>query len=263
MPGIFGLLTPVDPRDTYPINDPKYQIGGFRDVQTITDRNAISEERRRAGMFCYVVQQNRLYILGSGLTNSDWEIFDVSQNIPSSISFEELRISTSTSGVIADSGNLNDVNINNFSNISFTEASSISGLYANIGDNGKLLFIHNLGSDTLILKNDSSDSLEGNRIYTGINNDVSILPNASMLLQYLTTDLHWRIISGIGNSNFSKRINFSSVSSVTINHNLGYLPNIFLFDISGVEAFAQVNYVNDNQVILTFNKNESGYVILK
>ena len=262
MPGIFGLLTPVDIRDTYAINDPKYQIGGFRDVQSINDRNAISEERRRAGMFCFVVDQNKLYILGPGLTNSDWEIFDISQNLPASVSFEELRISN-VSGVISDAGNLNDVNINNFSNISFTEASTVSGFYANLSDNGKLLFVHNLGSDTLILKNDSSDSLDGNRIYTGINNDVSILPNASMLLQYLTQDLHWRIISGIGNSNFSKRINFSNVNSVTINHNLGYLPTIFLFDSSGVEAFAQINYVNDNQAILTFNKNESGYVILK
>jgi hypothetical protein len=262
MPGIFGLLTPVDPRDTYAINDPKYQIGGFRDVETIADRNAISEERRRAGMFCYVRSNNVLYILGDGLTNSDWTTFDVSSNIPNSISFEELRISA-VSGIIEDVGNLNDVNISNFSNISFTNASTLSGFYANLNDNGKLLFIHNLGSDTLILKNDSNDSLEGNRIYTGINNDVSILPNSAMLLQYITSDLHWRIISGIGNSNFSKRIDFNNVNSVTINHNLGYLPTIFLFDSSGIEAFAQINYVNNNQVILTFNKNESGYVILK
>jgi hypothetical protein len=107
MPGIFGLLTPVDPRDTYAINDPKYQIGGFRDVETIADRNAISEERRRAGMFCYVRSNNILYILGDGLTNSDWTTFDVSSNIPSSISFEELRISA-VSGIIEDVGNLTE-----------------------------------------------------------------------------------------------------------------------------------------------------------
>jgi hypothetical protein len=262
MPGIFGLLTPVDIRDSYAIFDPKYQIGGFRDVETISDRNAISEERRRAGMFCYVRSENILFILGDGLTNSDWELFDVSGNLSGSISFEEVRI-TSSSGTISDSGNLNDVNINNFSTIGFTDAESISGFYANINDNGKLLFVHNLGTDVLTLKNDSSNSLEGNRIFTGINNDVFILPKSAMLLQYLTSDLHWRIISGLGNSNFSKTFNFSNVSSVTINHNLGYLPNIFLFDISGVEAFAQTSYVNDNQLILTFNKNESGYVILK
>ena len=262
MPGILDLLTPVDIRDSYPITDSKYQIGGFREVNDIQGRDSISEERRRAGMFCFVVNQNKLYILGPGLTNSDWEIFDVSQNLPSSVSFEELRVSN-VSGVISDSGNLNDVNVNDISTINFTNASTVSGFYANLSDNGKLLFVHNLGSDTLILKNDSSDSLDGNRIYTGINNDVSILPNSSMLLQYLTSDLHWRIISGIGNSNFSKRINFSNVSSVTINHNLGYFPTIFLFDSSGIEAFAQINYANDNQVILTFNKNESGYVILK
>jgi hypothetical protein len=262
MPGILDLLTPVDIRDLYPITDPKYQIGGFRDVQTISDRNSISQERRRAGMFCYVRSENILYILGDGLTNSDWTTFDPGSNLSNSVSFEEIII-TNSSGVINDSGVLNDVNINNLSTIGFINAESISGFYANINDNGKLLFVHNLGINTLTLKNNSNDSLEGNRIYTGINNDVFILPKSAMLLQYLTSDLHWRIISGIGNSNFSKTINFSNVSLVTINHNLGYLPAIFLFDISGVEAFAQINYVNNNQVILTFNKNESGYVVLK
>lgn len=262
MPGIFGLLTPVDIRDTYAINDPKYQIGGFREVSTINERNSITDERRRVGMFCYVRNENKIYILGAGLTNDDWEIFDVSQNLPSTVNFEELRIS-STSGVNVEVGNLHDVDVNNYSIISFTEASTVSGFYANFSDNGKLLFVHNLGEESLILKNDSSDSLEGNRIYTGINNDISILPNASMLLQYLTDDLHWRIIGGLGSSNFSKRIEFNNVSSVTINHNLGYLPAVYLFDISGVEAFAETNYVNDNQLILNFNKNESGYVILK
>ena len=262
MPGIFGLLTPVDIRDTYPITDPQYQLGGFREVSNINERNLITDERRRVGMFCYVRDQNKLYILGAGLTNDDWEVFDVSQNLPSTVNFEELRI-TSSSGVISDSGNLNDVDVNNFSNVSFTDASTVSGFYANISDNGKLLFVHNLGEESLILKNDSNDSLEGNRIYTGINNDIFILPNASMLLQYLTNDLHWRVIGGLGSSNFSKRINFNNVSSVTINHNLGYLPTVYLFDISGVEAFAETNYVNDNQLILNFNKNESGYVILK
>ena len=262
MPGIFGLLTPVDIRDSYAINDPKYQLGGFREVSNINERNSITDERRRVGMFCYVRSENKLFILGNGLTNNDWEVFDVSQNLPGSINFEEIRIS-SPSGVNVESGNLNDVDINNYSTISFTDASTVSGFYANFSDNGKLLFVHNTGEDSLIIKNDSSDSLEGNRIYTGINNDITILPNSSMLFQYLTSDLHWRVIGAIGSSNFSKRIEFNNVSSVTINHNLGYLPAVYLFDISGIEAFAETNYVNDNQLILNFNKNESGYVILK
>lgn len=262
MPGIFGLLTPVDIRDPYPITDPQYQLGGFREVLNINERNNITDERRRVGMFCYVRDQNKLYILGASLTNDDWEVFDVSQNLPGSINFEEIRVS-SPSGVNVESGNLNDVDVNNYSTISFTDASTVSGFYANLSDNGKLLFVHNTGEDSLIIKNDSSDSLEGNRIYTGINNDITILPNSSMLFQYLTNDLHWRVIGAIGNSNFSKRIEFNNVSSITINHNLGYLPAVYLFDISGVEAFAETNYVNDNQLILNFNKNESGYVILK
>jgi hypothetical protein len=263
MPGIFDLLTPLDVRDTYSITDPIYQKGGWREVAGIAERNAITEERRRAGMFVYVNELKKLFVLGEDLTNAAWSEADLTSNLPSSIKFEELRISSLVS-INTDIGNLDDVNIDAISIIKFTNATSVSGFYANIEDDGKLLFVHNLNDkDILILKNNSIDSLEGNRIYTSINNDINMLPKSGMLLQYIGEDLHWRVIGGLGNGNFNKKFEFTNVNTLTIDHNLGYIPSVFLFDVSGVEAEGQVNYVNENTIILNFNKNETGYVILK
>lgn len=263
MPGIFDLLTPLDVRDTYSITDPIFQKGGWREVLTITERNAITEERRRPGMFVFVVSEKTLYVLGEDISNDGWVVADLTNNIPLTFKFEELKVS-SLVAINNSVGNLDDVDINGISIIKFTDATSVSGFYANIEDDGKLLFVHNL-SDTnvLILKNNSVDSLEGNRIYTSINNDINMLPKSAMLLQYIGEDLHWRVVGGIGNSNFNKKIEFTNVKTFTINHNLGYIPSVFLFDISGIEAEGQVNYVNENTIILNFNKNETGYVILK
>lgn len=263
MPRIFDLLTPLDVRDTYSITDPIFQKGGWREVASIEDRNSIPEERRRPGMFVFVFDQKKLYVLNEDISNFGWSEADLSSNLPASMKLEELKL-TSLISINDSPGNLHDVDINGISIIKFTEATSISGFYANLEDDGKLLFVHNLDDkDILILKNNSEDSLEGNRIYTSINNDVNILPKSAMLLQYIGEDLHWRVVGGLGNSNFSKRIDFNDVNTLTIEHKLGYFPNVFLFDVSGVEAVGQITYLDENTVLLNFNKNETGYVILK
>lgn len=47
---VFGTLVPADSRDTYAVTDPLYQRGGFRVVDEIADRDAITAERREVGM---------------------------------------------------------------------------------------------------------------------------------------------------------------------------------------------------------------------
>lgn len=72
MSGIKGTnvaapIVPFDTGDVYPTHDEQYGLGGFRSVQTISDRNNIPDERKRHGMRVYVwgdVNQNN---------NTDWE----------------------------------------------------------------------------------------------------------------------------------------------------------------------------------------------
>lgn len=64
---VAAPIVPFDSNDTYPTHDDQYGIGGFRSVQTISDRNNIPDERKRPGM--------RVYVWGESdpSNNTDWE----------------------------------------------------------------------------------------------------------------------------------------------------------------------------------------------
>jgi hypothetical protein len=76
---ITGFISPTDTLDTYPVIDPIYGIDGLRSVSGSTEKNAISDARRREGMVVYQ-QSNGVYyqLLASPWTGSesDWEVFN-------------------------------------------------------------------------------------------------------------------------------------------------------------------------------------------
>lgn len=51
---IAALVAPFTTDDTYPTHDSVYGLGGWREVASIEDRNAIPVARTRAGMVVYV-----------------------------------------------------------------------------------------------------------------------------------------------------------------------------------------------------------------
>jgi hypothetical protein len=55
---VAGFISPSDTTDEYPVIDPVYGIGGFREVPDIAARDAIPALRRRHGML--VLTQNNL-----------------------------------------------------------------------------------------------------------------------------------------------------------------------------------------------------------
>lgn len=69
---VTGCLVPCTSADNYPTHDSQYSLGGWHEVETIEQRNAIPAERRRKGMACLVRTENKLYILNNGLTNNSW-----------------------------------------------------------------------------------------------------------------------------------------------------------------------------------------------
>lgn len=75
---VIGFITPTDPSDNYPVIDPLYGIDGFRNVNDLSELNAIPNLRRRAGMVVGVSGGTIYYKLNpapwSG-TTSDWSLF--------------------------------------------------------------------------------------------------------------------------------------------------------------------------------------------
>ena len=67
-----GFFAPSDSTDTYAVTDSIYGRGSWREVANTTERDAITTDRRRAGMAVYVQDIDTIYILKNGITNLNW-----------------------------------------------------------------------------------------------------------------------------------------------------------------------------------------------
>ena len=77
---VAAKIVPGTSEDTFATHDEQYGTGGYRTVQSLTDRNNISQQRRVKGMLVNVLEDNNLYKLKNNPStastqNSDWELF--------------------------------------------------------------------------------------------------------------------------------------------------------------------------------------------
>lgn len=61
---LAAKIVPSDSNDTYPTHVDSYGQGGYRCVATLSERNAISNDRRKPGMLVYVEEDDVVYKLG-------------------------------------------------------------------------------------------------------------------------------------------------------------------------------------------------------
>lgn len=96
---ITGFISPTDSDDTYPVTDPVYGIGGYREVADHAARDAITTERRRAGMLVHTADDEKVWKLAADLTT--WTEFNSGSGTggPADKSFE--IVLTLTTGVFA------------------------------------------------------------------------------------------------------------------------------------------------------------------
>lgn len=72
---VGGFIAPTDSADTYPTHDSRYGIGGYREVDVLTDLDSIPQQRRRAGMLVYVAETNSHFKLHTD--NVSWHAFEL------------------------------------------------------------------------------------------------------------------------------------------------------------------------------------------
>lgn len=74
---VGGFIAPTDSTDVYPTHDELYGKGGFKVVDDITARDAITADRRKEGMLVKVLDAGggspAFYTLVGGITNGDWQ----------------------------------------------------------------------------------------------------------------------------------------------------------------------------------------------
>ena len=71
---VTGFVSPTDEMDTYATHKAQYGYGGHRTVATLTDRDAITDERREEGMTVWVKSTSSEYRLVGGIANANWVI---------------------------------------------------------------------------------------------------------------------------------------------------------------------------------------------
>jgi len=78
---LMGDIVPANVKDTYPMVQSIYVQGGFTAVETleirddydgVLDTTGITRDRRKEGMFVYVIQTAKFYQLQGGIENANW-----------------------------------------------------------------------------------------------------------------------------------------------------------------------------------------------
>lgn len=69
---LTGTINTSSSNDVYPTHSANTGKGGYRSVADVAARDSIPTQRREHGMIVYVQNEDKKYILGAGLTNSDW-----------------------------------------------------------------------------------------------------------------------------------------------------------------------------------------------
>lgn len=78
---IISMIVPTNHADTYATHDSFYGKGGWREVNTIAERDAIPQERRRQGMVVFVKETYKAYILKNSIYNGGWTAFPATEDI--------------------------------------------------------------------------------------------------------------------------------------------------------------------------------------
>lgn len=111
---VFAAIDTTLESDPYATHKSWRGQGGWREVSDLTSRDAITTERRHQGMAVWVVSEQKMYVLKTGVTNSDWVEFVTSSggNLSGTLMSGKIPVATGTN-TLGDSSltqTINDVN---------------------------------------------------------------------------------------------------------------------------------------------------------
>ena len=56
---------------------------------------------------------------------------------------------------------------------------------------------------------------------------------------------------------------FTNTTQVTIDHNLGYKPFVYVVTSEGLMSFATITYTDDNQIVISFQNSQTGKAYIR
>ena len=100
---VAAMIVPFDTADIYATHNDKYGRGGFRVVDTLAERDAITDLRRKEGMWVRVLSNEKLYELWGGTENINWREVTLGSSSESQLSQVSTGIIATTNSVTVDS----------------------------------------------------------------------------------------------------------------------------------------------------------------
>lgn len=245
---VTGFIAPTDTTDTYAVIDPLYGIDGMRSVASTTARNAITTQRRRAGMIVYTQSDNNYWKLQPSPwtgADSDWIVLALSgtqgpQGVPGS----------GTQGLQGSQGN------SGFQG--FIGYQGIMGLQGTTGFQGYQGY---QGYQGLIGVASTVPGPQGNQGNTGFQGATSLGPQGSAstvpgpqgFQGYQGAGYQGvQGTSGVGSATYVFTQS-TPLSTWNIVHNLGKYPSVGIFDNAMTEVFGDITYINAGNLTLSFS----------
>jgi hypothetical protein len=72
----IGVTSNIAPLGTFPVLEDTHFKGGYQTSPSTVDRDAIPTASRKVGLLVYTIATEQFWLLGPGITNSDWvEVF--------------------------------------------------------------------------------------------------------------------------------------------------------------------------------------------
>ena len=148
----------------------------------------------------------------------------------------------------SSTGTINNLTTSNIGGYRFTSASSTTITGFADGGNGKILYLHNVSSINITIKNNYTSSDVSNRILTGTGFDLILKPDKSIFFQYDSFSSKWRILGGSGGN--------SSENPETLD--LSNSPSTIDFSQYSTTSF---RIKNPAQITLTSGTNGTWYTL--
>ena len=212
-------------------------VGSFNLI--LKDESASSTAANRFALFSDIIlQPDQVAILQYDSVSSRWFAIAGPENVLSGS--VALTGDISPSQITANQNDYNPTGLSNASTLRLsTDASrDITGLSG--GADGRVILIHNVGSNNIVLKDESSSSSAANRF--ALNADITIGADQGCVLQYDSTSSRWRSLANptpapsiaLTKSYDSGNQTITLGSSITLAHGLGGVPKVVFLALVNV-----------------------------
>lgn len=118
---LSGCIVPTASTDSYSTHDERYGRGSYRSVMSLRERDSITIDRRVEGMLVNVIENDKVYKLVGGISNTNWREF-VIENKKGKLLITKIIIDENT-----NINELESIFYNNFKDFYKTEYNDING----------------------------------------------------------------------------------------------------------------------------------------